>query len=378
MGIQSLNTARTLQPGSNNMDDNNAKNVSRLVGVALLIFAASLVFALFSIYRSPLESTARETLVISTGAWPPYTGEALASNGAVTAIVSQVFQQAGISPEYLFTRWDDALDRALNNESNNGVRASFPWFYTHEREKNFYFSESIAELQHSFYVNPHNTEGLPKNESDLSKFYLLRIGGYDVPDSIRKIIKGTYKKDGKEIIKADTTSALTYLANTEDPIFVLEASRVVNELLVREKDLYEANITEAFTQDIPVYLLASKRNPYNFKFIRQFNSALADLGRANSVQIFNNTLAAIARQKKIELVPADSSGFLLAFEDENKSKTLVLATGTKAIVLRWPQEFIRPQTSINTDRISLVPVKIDGGPHDGSTFFVDGRSIHIP
>lgn len=365
------------------MDANSASNLPKVVGVALLIFAVSLVFALFSIFQGPASSQAVQSITITTGNWQPYSGETLNKNGAVAAIVTEALKQIGYTPQYRFTLWDDALNKARENENNSGVRASFPWFYTQERAKSFYYSDALWEIDHSFYVNADNTAGIPQNVDELCQFQRIVIRGYELPDDIRnklvdKCDANNSSSGDKPKVHDDVVDALLTLANSTEPLVVVEASSVVEELVKQNKKLYGLPVQEAFRVAIPLHLITSKRNPYNLKFIKRFNKALADIGKEDIRNIFTSTLASIDNQNRVLLEPINKGEQVLAYLTPNKEQAIVLPEGSSAVVDQWPAHYIVPEDPSTIPGELLVPIRLIDGPQKGYKYFVDGRSIRLP
>lgn len=89
-----------------------------------------------------------------------------ASEGVISAIVSRVFENMGYQPEYYFMPWSAAEDAAASDESDTGIRASFPnseprYDPTQEdsRSSRFYFSDSVLDVKLViFYQRQHDPD----------------------------------------------------------------------------------------------------------------------------------------------------------------------------------------------------------------------------
>src|ERR1700680_3259668 len=144
-----------------------------------LILTCSLVLAIVVILgvvgggkNEPLEP-----ILLATGEWAPFSGEALPSYGVASAVVSAVFQQMGYQPQFRFMPWPRAEEVTAENDADRGVRAAFPYLWSSERDAKFYYSKPILSIEWSIFYNVERDPDAAniKNVAELSKFAILPI-----------------------------------------------------------------------------------------------------------------------------------------------------------------------------------------------------------
>ena len=79
---------------------------------------------------------------ITNGDWPPFLGERLPGNGAISEVVREAFALKGIETRYGFFPWARALALAAEGKWD----ASVGWAFSEERARDFYFSDALVDL----------------------------------------------------------------------------------------------------------------------------------------------------------------------------------------------------------------------------------------
>jgi polar amino acid transport system substrate-binding protein len=349
---------------------NRSPQVTGLIlGCSLILFAVVVLSLTRGGAQEPLEP-----ILLATGEWSPYSGESLASRGVASAIVSAIFRQMGYEPEFRFMPWARAEQAALDNDANRGVRATFPYASTPERESAFYFSRPVFSIELSvFYNAERNPAGSQiATAADLLKFEVVPISGYRYPAEAEKAVARLPAVDSN-------LSAFKLLIASSDPLVVVEATRVGEELLGGVLALEAGRIRTAplrFTS--PIHLIASRRNPNNSSLIRRFDETLADVQRANGLdQIQAEVLDAIDEQRMVRLQPLQPLTSLEALLEPQGTMRVMLPQGTRAVVERWSSNFLAA-TPVGPTTTELVRVRLLNGPHRGRSVFVDERAIVLP
>src|SRR5262245_11800168 len=284
-------SSRSPAPASNR----SPQVIGLILGCSLILLAVVVLSLTRGGASEPLEP-----ILLATGEWSPYSGEALASRGVAAAIVSAVFRQMGYEPEFRFMPWARAEQAALDNDANRGVRATFPYASTPERETAFYFSKPIFPIELSvFYNHERNPSGARiATAADLQKFKVVSISGYRYPADAEKALARVPAVD-------NNLSAFKLLLESSEPLVVVEATRVAEEVLGGPLALDAGRIRTAplhFTS--PIHLIASRRNPNNISLIRRFDETLVAVQRANGLdQIQAEVLSAIDEQRMVRLQP---------------------------------------------------------------------------
>lgn len=90
---------------------------------------------------------AQETIQLTSGEWPPYLSENLNGYGVVARIVTEAFAEVGITVDYGFFLWE----RAYNQAKAGRWDGSAIWLRNAEREKHFYYSDTVIENDVYFF-----------------------------------------------------------------------------------------------------------------------------------------------------------------------------------------------------------------------------------
>lgn len=115
------------------------------------------------------------TIVLTTGEWAPYTGEALAEYGFFTELVSAVFDEMGKTPKYEFYPWERA-EKAIGD---GGAWGAFPYSTNEERAKTFAFSDNIAYGRTVFFYYKPQMEAVSWEKlEDLQAYTVGTVTGY--------------------------------------------------------------------------------------------------------------------------------------------------------------------------------------------------------
>jgi polar amino acid transport system substrate-binding protein len=364
---------------SGGSDRNQVARASRYPQIINLILTFALVLAIVVILgvvgggrNEPLEP-----ILLATGEWAPYSGEALPSYGVASAVVSAVFQQMGYEPQFRFMPWPRTEQVTAENDANRGVRAAFPYLLSSERDTKFYYSKPIATIELSIFYNAERSPNAAniKNVDDLAKFNIVPIKGYQFPAKVEKFVGGAPVEDNITAFKL----LLSPEKFPEKPSLVLEATLVGKEILggqlATEADLI-AIAPLSFT--IPIHLIASKRNPNNDSLIRKFDSTLKQMQGTNSLkQIETRVQDGIDAQHMVRLQPVQPQGRIEAFLPGNGLDAVLLPQGTRAVVEHWSSNYLKAKPT-RDDAATLVRVRVLNGPQRGQSLDVDERTIVLP
>lgn len=341
----------------------------------MLAFLILFLFLSFLLQQDDDNNEPLPPIVITTGEWAPYSGERLPRNGTAAAVVRTVLRRMGYQPEFKFMPWERALDVARLSESNDGVRASFPYIRTDERDAEFYYSESVADVETSLFINAsrHGAADI-SSLADLSAFRIIPIEGYSYPDKLSRYIASD--------IEPLATHALAFrylLEHVDQDLVVAEATSVARDLL-REGFQNELNaIAKAnLTFHEPTCLIASKLNPHNKVLIAEFNRILAELRAEGGVEQLHNSVArAIEQASSVALVPPRPGEMIKGYVDMNLKESVLLPRGSRAIIERWGKAYL--EVSVQEDAADgWVKVKVINGPSAGKIFYVEGLSVQLP
>lgn len=230
----------------------------------------------------PVTSTpAGEPLLrLTNGEWPPYLSETLPHYGLASRIVTEAFAVQGIKVEYGFFPWP----RSLALAQDGSWAGSAVWFKNEEREKDFYYSDPIIEVQYVFFHLKTFSFDWQSYE-DLAE---VRIGAtleYDYGPAFTEAEQSGQIK--VERVPADEQNFDKLLAGRID-IFPLDLEVGLNML---QKNFTSEQIALITYHPLPVrsdpgYLLLSKKVAGNEELIQVFNEGLQKLKESGQFEQF--------------------------------------------------------------------------------------------
>lgn len=361
-------------------NDSKQSSTSNLTPSIFIILGFAVILLVIIIYVFETNSdTSTQKINLAIGEWAPYTGENLVANGIATATVTRVLHDIGYNPEYHFMPWPIAEEKAALGEKDDDIIGTFPYTEINDRKNRFYFSETILNIDYAiFYHEKNNPEGAKvKKTMDLSPDSVLAIRGYEYPDEIKKFV---FKK---QKIMNDNLEAFIELENRKEPIFVMEAFDVGEQLLEQKLPQLRPRIRSApFRTSLDFKLMLSKNNPNNLALMKDFNEKLRHFKSNESA--YSSFQAAIKNRidlsRSVLLKPFDHRGIVLAYKNKDKEDVILLPRGSKAIVKEWSGPFLQYQVNMDSTINTLVKIKLLNGPFSLNDYllFVDGRSIYIP
>ena len=90
---------------------------------------------------------AGETVLLTSGEWPPFFSESLPQGGVGNRIVAESFEQVGLTARFLYQPWI----RALYTARFGPAVGSSGWLRMPERERAFLYSDSIFSSKRVFF-----------------------------------------------------------------------------------------------------------------------------------------------------------------------------------------------------------------------------------
>jgi len=354
------------------------KNRSAITLVYIGISLVAMIFLFYAFEKG--EEQTIESILISTGEWAPYSGEKLESFGVASAIVSKVLNDIGYEPQYQFMPWPIAEDKAFENEENDGIRATFPYIASGDREDRFYLSDPILTIDYGiFYHELNNPEGANiKTPSDLINHRLIPLAGYEYDTLLKQHLIQKSNTDS-----TDNLQAFLQLSRRKgDSLIVVESIKVGTGLLEQKLPHLVSHIKVApFRGSLKYYFLFSKRNPNNLTLRNDFNKQLAVYRKNKTAYkaFQNDVLNNIEMSRSVVLEPFGNNQLIQAFTDTSKNDYVFLPKGSKAIVKSWGSQYLDYHNSNSSILDTLVKVKILNGPLStrDSILYVDGRTIRL-
>ncbi len=233
-------------------------------------FQFGLIFLVLFILVSV--GTAKETIRLASGEWPPYQSSSLKEGGMVTHIINESFLNAGIKVEFGYFPWNRSFYLAKEGDWDG----TFIWFDTPERRSSFYVSNSVVDVKYVFF---HLKETV-FNWSTIDDLRQISIGatlGYEFGG---KEFKEAEKNKTIKVIRAnDDLMNLKLLLNKRIQVFPCDL-QVGYQLIKTHFSSKDATLFTHHSKPIkvaPHHLLLSKKNVKNELIIQRFNTGLQKL-----------------------------------------------------------------------------------------------------
>lgn len=356
---------------------NEKKTVDWSTALILSLFIP--ILATFFIIYNSSASQSIETIkpaIFVTGEYSPFSGELLDEHGITSAVIAEAIKEAGYQAEFKFMPWSLGQEAAYESEVDQGIRGTFPYIKTPDRENRFYFSNPIVNVETSLFFNlKKNPELLKAKSAKVLKGYkFLPIQGYSYLPEIKELSQTSF-------LATDNIEAFSKLLTDPSVEIVAESTEVGKEVLRENFPQQQQSIQNIPLYSVPFYLIASKKNPSNKRLIEDFNAALETIGQEGIEKIQTRILNKIDEKRLVILHPFSSDGQLKAFLDKNSENYILLANGTKAVVEQWPSAYLNANVANNLVDLNqidkLVKVRILNGPLKRTLLFVDGRALEI-
>lgn len=213
---------------------------------------------------------------------------------------------------------------------------------------------------------------------DLAAHTLITIQGYEYPPEL-----SPYFNAPAQWRRKDNTEAFDTLLSSTEPVIVIEAIET-GKLLLETRDANGMGAIEIALLQVAraMRLMFARRNPNNLSLMREFNRSLQRF-RANQRR-FDNFVASvhneIALVRSVALVPLAGENLIVAYEDDRRTRKILLPRGSKALVRQWPSDFLSFHATAHTSLAQLVKVELLNGPSsvEKRQVYVEGGSIMLP
>ena len=165
---------------------------------------------------------ANKVIVLATDPFPPFHSPEVKGYGFFAEIVDQAFRAKGYELKIEFVPWNRALENGANGYYHGVIGA----LYSDERDKSFYFSDSVYKLSSGLYVR----DDFPYTLKEFEKIKGLKLGK----------VSGYFYPGEKEVFKNFSIVENTSLENNLGALInkrvdVIAESNVVIENLLNNR-----------------------------------------------------------------------------------------------------------------------------------------------
>lgn len=247
----------------------------------LVLFFTLLVLVLGS---SSLFSQGK-TVTLSSLEWPPYTSDALKSQGALASVATAAFKAMGYDLKIEFYPWNRAVAYAKDDPKYIGY---FPEYYSKENEAYFLYSASMGNGPLGF-VERKDSPVKWNSLNDLKNVTIGVVSGYLNTVEFDAMVASKQLK--VEAVIDDNTN-IVKVANKRMPLAVIDPN-VLTYLLYNEKvsipyrDVVQFN---AKTLELKTLHICFKKGPEGEKWDAIFNEGLKKINADKIMKDYFATL----------------------------------------------------------------------------------------
>lgn len=225
--------------------------------LSLGLFALSLIVS--------TNTFAKETIILSTINWQPYTGQDLPNDGFFSELVTKSLNQVGYDVEYKYSPWARALKEAKYGE----VQGVMVTYKTKDREAFLSFPDATWKVSEVFTVLKGSKITYTGELSELKGVQVGMVRGHA---AVNKIKSGGIKV---QLVSSQDTNIKKLLSGRIDAMLI--PKDIFLALLKKVDPAYNpANIVflEPAHSVHDLYVAFSKKNPNYEKLTSDFNKGL--------------------------------------------------------------------------------------------------------
>lgn len=343
------------------------------------------VYVILSIFPSQAQETTSDLkpVTVITGEWAPYTTESESNYGYMSELVTQTLRGMDRKVNYQFLPFFAGYEKT----KNGGAFATFPYFYSKERSKDFFYSAPLTEIEYVVFIHSSNAEKFSnvKQLSDLKAFSMAKVAGYAYGKLDEYI-----KPSGKDL--ASEIQAFRQLLSKKADY--VAASRAVGMNIIERyffKDLHQFQILKIkkntdsslpidLSWNINVHVLFPKVNSNAESDRDGFNASLKKIQETGIQQSMKtlNTRDVKAR-RIVKLSDPGSFALVTAKKSLQSDKSYIIPRGSKALVVEWSRNFkVGLKTTVHQQMNQYTKVRLLNGPLRGHIVYVRNMFIELP
>jgi len=234
----------------------------------LLLVLVSLCVPLQAEIPKPTRTNKRFT--IAAHEWPPFASRESRYFGVLPRIITQVLEAQGITVEYRFMPWPDALDGLITEEFD----AALIWVMEDLNSDPFIFSAPILEYRSALYYRKSLPK--PRHADDLLGFRIGLNPYYVYDEPSYRIMKSRSMTP----VKGESDRAHFDMLLKGDIDFYL-SPMITSAPLLRNQYSQEQQQELGYTTELfrfpPSHLLVNRQRPGSNDFLQEFNNGLKRL-----------------------------------------------------------------------------------------------------
>ena len=228
-------------------------------------------FLLLILQKSILAN--EKSVSFASGEFPPFSSSQMKNYGLASEVIIQACKLAHLKCNISFYPWLRVEDLVQKGK----VFGAFPYVFTEERSKKYFFSETIYSGDvRIFYLKKNNKKFYSLNNQSIDKFDNKTIFGY---------VRGNFYKDildklNKQSEESSDNIVLTKKLITERVDLIIDNYHVFNHYLNKYYPNFKnqiLNINVIDFKSLPNMLIVSKTYPSSEKILEIINIGIKKL-----------------------------------------------------------------------------------------------------
>lgn len=208
------------------------------------------------------------SVTITTGDFPPWTGENLPGQGYVNQVISAAFAAVGIEARFVYMPWARAYREAMLGHYD----ATSYWYSSAEREQEMLFSDPLVYNRTVFFQRRSDPPVRWKNLEDLANYRIAVSIGYTYTPEFHFAINSRMLRATH--VNSDLQSLKMLIGERVD-LFVSDQVAGLHMARAIGVDPQRLRVVEPELVDVDGYLMASRARPESAELMAQFNRGLA-------------------------------------------------------------------------------------------------------
>jgi polar amino acid transport system substrate-binding protein len=224
-----------------------------------------------SIIRAEATSNTQDAgkVLIATGEWPPVVSESLEGYGPYIKVLTAVFKEMRIEPDYKFYPWT----RCELVVEQGKAFAAYPYAFTEERARRFLYSIAILHGSPTklFYYKKNKADFIFEELKDLQAYKVAGVRGYSYLDKFEKAgIQPVLMNNEEDAVR------MLVLGRVElAPFQVKNGWQLIKNLFPDEEQNFGILNKSAFEEE--THLIVSKTYPNSRELLTIFNTTLQNM-----------------------------------------------------------------------------------------------------
>ncbi|KID55316.1 hypothetical protein JF50_20840 [Pseudoalteromonas luteoviolacea] len=223
-------------------------------------------------------SVRAQTLTITIGEYPPYSGKSLIEQGLVPQIIRKAFAEKDIQVKFVFMPWA----RSFKESEKINYDASAFWFCTTKRQQDYFCSTALYEETAVFFYNKSNPVPPWRTLQELDKYRIGATRGYSYTQEFWQLAK-TGSLDINVMTRDEQNLSMLIKGRIDlFPMGLLPARYLLDQKYPQEKHQLSYHTTPLMTGTL--HLLFPKSKEDSVALLKVFNDGMQKIMHSGEYQ----------------------------------------------------------------------------------------------